>query len=237
MNLLLVDDDAISIRILADFIKPHLNNVDEVICANDGSEAYDIVLASHPDIIVTDIKMPIMTGIELIKRIRLIDEYDPHIIIISGYSDFSYARDALKLNVLDYILKPVDQDELIDKINQITTQESSYKDDPSEDVVERVKMYISEHLEDHLTLSEIADGFHYNAAYLGRRLKEDTGYSFTDYLLKLRVIKAKSLLINTHDTVKLISQAVGFRDPEHFSKRFKKVTGMTPSYFRKENQE
>lgn len=237
MNLLLVDDDTISINILAQYIKPHLPHIDGVLCAYDGDEAFDIVLSVHPDIIVTDIKMPTVTGIELIKKIRGMADYDPYIIIISGYNDFSYARDALQLHVMDYILKPIDQDELIEKINNCNPEANQIEEHQDQkDVIEQVKKYVANHLDESFTLLEIAEKFHYNAAYLGRLIKKNTESSFTDYVLKLRVLKAKSLLINTNEAIKLIAPQVGFQDPEHFTKRFKKVTGTTPSSYRKEHQ-
>jgi len=235
LNLLLVDDDRISIDILAEYIKPHLPYVDEIVCAYDGREAFDIILSTKPDIIVTDIRMPHTDGITLIKKIRMIEDYEPNIIIISGHSDFNYARDALKLHVLDYILKPIDQDELIEKISACI-EEIDIPKYHEEDIVEIVRAYIADHLDESFTLQEISEKYHYNAAYLGRLFKKNMGCSFSDYVLKLRVIKAQSLLIHTHDTIKQISQDVGFKDPEHFSKQFKKVANMTPSQYRLENQ-
>jgi two-component system, response regulator YesN len=236
MNLLLVDDDRISIDILRDFIKPHLERVDEVICAYDGTEAFDIIISVKPNIIVTDIKMHVLNGIELIKKVRALEHYHPFIMIISSYSDFEYARDALKLNVTDYILKPIDPDELIDKINACLKNESVKVSIDHEDIFEKVQKYLSENLRKPLRLKEIAHQFHYNAAYLGRLIKDKTGQFYSDYLLKLRVIKAQSLLVNTNQTIHKIASEVGFRDSEYFTKRFKRLTGYTPTEFRENNQ-
>lgn len=236
MNVILIDDDAVSIDILAAFIKPHLEHIDEVICAYDGNEAFDIILSTKPDIIVTDIEMPHVSGIDLLKKIQTIDKYAPHVIIISGYSNFEYARDALKLHVADYLLKPVDQDELIEKINGFTVQQDIENEGESENIFELVQSYISSHLHDTLRLYAIAEHFHYNAAYLGRIIKKETGTSFNEYVLKLRMIKAQSLLTITNQSIKEISIDVGFKDPEHFSKRFKKVVGVTPTDYRKQDK-
>jgi len=233
LNLLLVDDDRVSIDILAEYIKPHLTQIDEIFCAYNGQDAFDIIISVKPNIIVTDIKMPDVSGIDLAKKIRAVEAYEPIIIFISGYSDFNYARDALKLNVTDYILKPIDQEELITKINAISNQNAKPKNLADEDIIETVKKYISLHLDESLTLIAIADHFHYNPSYLGRLIKKNIGSSFSNYVLKLRVLKAESLLINTTKPIKQISLEVGFRDPEHFTKRFKKIVGVTPSSFRK----
>ncbi len=236
MNLLLVDDDRISINILADYIKPHLEQINEVICAYNGIEAYDIVISLKPDIIITDIKMPSMSGIDFIDKVQTIENYNPKVIFISGYRDFEYARKAIKLNVIDYILKPIDQDELIQRINSLTENYDGLFKKGNEDIINRVQKYLSNHLNDTLKLQEISKLFHYNAAYLGRLIKKETGYYYNDYVLKLRIIKAQSLLITTSDAINKIATEVGFKDPEHFTKRFKKVTGLTPSSYRNINQ-
>ncbi len=236
MNLILVDDDRISIDILAEYIKPHLKAINEVLCAYDGDEAFDVIISAKPDIIVTDIKMPKINGIELIKKVRTIEHYTPYVIIISSYSDFEYTREALKYNVFDYILKPIDQDELIEKINACVLSDQGQEAQTSEDTFEKVRAYLSDHLGTSLKLLDIAEVFHYNAAYLGRLIKDRTGLYFNDYLLKLRIIKAQSLLVNTDDLIHAISNDVGFKDPEHFTKRFKKATGMTPTAYRSEHQ-
>jgi two-component system, response regulator YesN len=234
--LLLVDDDSISVNILSEYIKPHINHVTEVLCAYDGNEAYDIILSIKPDIIVTDIKMPKMSGIELIKKIKIIDNYHPKVIIISSYNDFEYAREALKLNVLDYIVKPVDHEELIEKINLIIEplKHQIKKDD--EKIFDKVQKFVSNNLDQTLKLLEISEKFHYNAAYLGRLIKEKTGHNFNDYILKLRMIKAQSLLINSNFQIHKIGNDCGFKDPEQFTKKFKKITGLTPSMYRKQHQ-
>jgi two-component system, response regulator YesN len=232
----MVDDDRISIDILAEYTQPHLNHIDEVICAYDGKEALDVILSVKPDVIVTDIKMPSMSGIDLIKKVKTIQNYEPKILIISSYSDFEYAREALKLNVYDYIVKPIDHEELIQKINLCTEPDGEKNKETKPDIFDQIQHYLSSHLDESLKLLDISKMFHYNASYLGRLIKEKTGYYFNDYLLKLRIIKAQSLLIHTSDYIHIISSDVGFKDPEHFTKQFKKITGFTPTEYRNHHQ-
>jgi two-component system, response regulator YesN len=236
MTLLLVDDDKISVDILAEYIKPHLKNIREIRCAYDGNEAYDIVLSVKPKVIVSDIKMPNLSGIEFIKKVRSIEAYNPKIIIISSYSDFEYAREALKLNVFDYIVKPIDHEELAKKVNECMNDVVTEKADNDIDIYESLQYYISNNLSEQIRLVDISVRFHYNAAYLGRLIKEKSGCNFNEYVLKLRILKAQSLLIQTHDLIHKISADVGFKDPEHFSKKFKKITGLTPTDFRNQTR-
>jgi two-component system, response regulator YesN len=234
--LLFVDDDKISIDILSEYIKPHIKNISEVLCTYDGTEAFDVILSIKPDIIITDIKMPTMSGIQLLKKIKTIENYDPKIMIISSYSDFEYAREALKLNVVDYIVKPVDHEELVEKINQLSKSfhPQVIKDD--EQIFDRVQKFVSEHLDHTLKLIEISQKYHYNASYLGRLIKDKTGLNFNDYVLKLRIIKAQSLLSTSKHLIHKISSEVGFKDPEHFTKKFKRITGLTPTEYRIKHQ-
>jgi two-component system, response regulator YesN len=232
VKLLLVDDDRISIDILAEIIKPQLSLVNEIVCAYDGHEAYDVVISMRPSIVITDIKMPTVGGIELIKKIRQIENYNPAILIISSYSDFEYAREAMKLSVCDYIVKPIDQNEIIEKINACIKSNDDEDVHTNETIFEKVQTYVSTNLDEPLKLLDISKHFHYNAAYLGRLIKEKTGTNFNNYILKLRIIKAQSLLINTNLLIREISRQIGFKDPEHFTKKFKVITGMTPSEYR-----
>ena len=232
MIVLLVDDDRISIDILLEYIKPHLKNISEVLCAYDGHEAYDIILSIKPEIIVIDIKMPTMSGIQLIKKIKNIDHYQPKIIIISSYSDFEYAREAIKLSVLDYIVKPIDHEELIEKINLLVEPMKKEVKKDDEQIFDKIQKHFCDHLDQPLKLIEISEKYHYNASYLGRLIKDKTGLNFNDYVLKLRIIRAQSLLLNTNDLIHKISSDVGFKDPENFTKKFKKITGQTPSDYR-----
>lgn len=233
MNLLMVDDDRISIDILAEYIKPQLEYIHKISCAYDGEQAFDIIISLKPEIIITDIRMPKMSGMELIKKVRSIDGYEPYVIIISSYSDFEYAREALQLDVFDYIVKPIDQNELIDKVNACVKSNDMMNAETYEDIFDQIQKFISNHLDDSIKLVDISKRYHYNAAYLGRLIKERTGSSYNDYLLKLRVIKAQSLLSNSNLSISEISTKVGYKDPEYFSRRFKKVTGTTPSNYRK----
>jgi two-component system, response regulator YesN len=233
MEILMIDDDRVSIDILAEYIKPHLINIKNIVCCYDGNEAMDVILSSKPAIIITDIRMPVLNGIELIKRVRATCDYEPKIIIISGYNEFEYARSGIEFNVSDYILKPIDPDVLIDKINKLSQSvETKIDIVKNESVFDKIQQFITFNLGNDLKLNDISKHFHYNSAYLGRLIKSNTSMSFNEYLLKLRVIKAKSLLSNTTLSINQVSNEVGFKDSEYFTKRFKKSTGYTPSEYR-----
>ena len=81
--------------------------------AENGSEAIAMIEAHNPHVVITDIKMPLMDGLELIRRVNESGRPKPKFILLSGYREFDYARKALRYGVTDYLLKPVDEDELI----------------------------------------------------------------------------------------------------------------------------
>lgn len=97
--------------------------------AGNGQEALDILKSKKVDVIITDIKMPVMDGIELIKRVSEEFENKPAIIIISGYNEFEFAKAAIKYGVNDYLLKPIDENELMQTLEKIKMRISSEKED------------------------------------------------------------------------------------------------------------
>ena len=85
--------------------------------AGDGQEGYELIKKLTPDIIITDVNMPVMDGIEMLRKLEHVSNAE--CIIISGYSDFSYAQQAIKLGVRDYLLKPIDDDDFYRILNKV----------------------------------------------------------------------------------------------------------------------
>lgn len=122
MKMIIVDDERIGREGLIDFIDWRKDYGIEIVgVASNGEEGFNLYQSKKPDIILTDIKMPIMTGIEMAEKIRTID-LDVRIILLSAYSDFSYAQKALKTKVDDYLLKPIEEEEVRRLMNQIRVE-------------------------------------------------------------------------------------------------------------------
>lgn len=111
MRVLLVDDEIFTIRMLQNVIPWEELSLEVMGYAQSGEEAYEKVLKERPDIIISDIRMSGMSGIELLKKVHVYDS-GIRVILMSAYADFSYAKEALKAGCSDYILKPVDEMEL-----------------------------------------------------------------------------------------------------------------------------
>lgn len=118
VKIFLVEDEAIirnGIKNTIDWEKEGLEFVGE---AGDGEMAYPIILKSRPDILITDIQMPFMNGLELSRMIKK-ELPATKILILSGYGEFEYAKQAISIGVTDYLLKPVSSDKLLDALHDI----------------------------------------------------------------------------------------------------------------------
>ncbi|SFE48548.1 Helix-turn-helix domain-containing protein [Paenibacillus algorifonticola] len=214
--------------------------------AQDGKEALELVNREQPDLLITDIRMPVMDGIELIQSIH---RYYPRMrkIITSGFADFEYARQAIQFNVIEYLLKPIATTELARVYNRVKTLIEAERTDfktqmkslqPSgadtEELVQMVQGFMREHYSEDLSLEQIARSFNFTASYLSKIFIKHTEEPPSRYLMSLRINEAKYLLRNhSHLSVKEVGEQVGYSDQFYFSRIFKQMTGFTPKEFQK----
>ncbi len=211
-----------------------------VICgeATDGVKAWDRIRNLKPDVVITDIKMPEVDGLELIKRIREAG-MDTDVVILSGYSDFQYARTAIRYNCSDYMIKPVDEEELLEIMRKIAGKHNGTQEvEPEEGYASEnsiIHSMLSIMREDYKTVSQqmLAEEFHMSVSAVSNLFKKNTGRSYSDHLLEIRVEKAEQLLRTTNDSIEQIAEEVGYNDYFYFMKIFKKATGMSASKYRK----
>lgn len=206
--------------------------------AADGMQALAQIDALEPDIAIMDINIPIINGLKVIQLSR-IKHPDIAFIIVSGYDDFSYCREALRLQITDYILKPVNYDEFgscIDKlkISLFENHRSEEPDKQEERTINGITRYLQEHLAEELSLSVLADEFHLSAQYISQLFKNEIGVNFLAYLTGIRMEKAKKLLLSTALPITEISKQSGYGDYRVFTKVFKKAEGTTPSQYRRD---
>ena len=162
---------------------------------------------------------------------------------MSAYSDFEYARTALRLGVADYILKPVKKEELEKVLKTLSQhkekknlhpeiQETCVQKKENKNVIENIMEYIQKHYYENINVSELAEMYYLNDTYLSTLFKEKTGWTLKSYLESVRIEKAKSLLKSRDYTIAYVASAVGYTDPNYFSKVFKRYTDLTPRQFR-----
>ncbi len=256
-SVLIADDESIIRKGLKSFVKKH-GEFDVVAMAEDGQEALALSEELHPDVCLVDINMPFMNGLDFIERLTKISP-DSICVVITGYDDFSYVQRALRMHVKDYLLKPVNEDdfnklmsdikEVLEtrvKTNEIKTwQDYNYDklknidsgDNSYSEKIKDARQYIKEHFsEPDLSLGETADHIHVSSPYLSKKFKEETGDSFGEYLQRLRLSKALSLLADGDSPIYEIAYKCGYSSQHYFSTAFKKELNISPADYRKNVQ-
>lgn len=207
--------------------------------ASDGMEAINQIELLKPDIVIMDINIPIMSGLKVIELSRM--KYPSMaFIIVSGYDDFAFCRQALRLQITDYILKPVNFEEFgtcIDRLKVALYESGMQSEKGAEEQETRVIISITKHLQEHMeediSLAYLAEKFHLSAQYISQLFKNEIGVNFLAYLTNLRMEKAKKLLVTTALPITEVAEQVGYSDYRVFTKVFKKVESMTPSQYRR----
>lgn len=226
--------------------------------AENAAAGLELIKKLKPDLVITDIRMPLMDGIEMIRLIK--EEFDCEFLIISGYSEFEYAKQAVKLGVKDYLLKPIDDQELQQAISNIVAQIKKKKqvqkisDNFNEGDQSKIKFfqeqilenevnskafyiqeainYLKVHYQEEINIKDVAGILQISEGYLSRLFRTEINHTFVDYLTNLRIKKAMELLKDKTIKVYEVSSLVGYSDSRYFSVLFKKYVGVTPTEFR-----
>lgn len=206
--------------------------------AADGMEAITKIDEEQPDIVIMDINIPIINGLKVIQLSRV--KYPSMaFVIVSGYDDFSYCREALRLQITDYILKTVNYEEFgscIDRL-KISLYNNEVKEKPvvkKERVITGITKYMQEHLSEDVSLHILSEEFHLNSQYISQLFKNEIGVNFLTYLTNIRMEHAKKLLLSSSLSNAEVSEQSGYGDYRVFTKVFKKSEGITPSQYRRD---
>lgn len=210
--------------------------------AFDGQELLKMVSQHHPDVVFTDILMPVLGGLEVAQRIS---ERYPHIktIIVSGYNDFSYAQKAIQSRVSSYLLKPVKTDELAELLQSLAVELDSdnttlsettgmeYNMNP-EQLCTLLKSYIRCHYQESISFNKLSAELHYSPAYITKVFSQYTGVTPVKYLTDLRINLAIRMIEKSQAPVAQVGKEVGYPNQYYFSRVFKQHTGMSPMEYR-----
>ena len=259
-QIMLVEDEALVRESMAQntnwekfgFAPPHV--------FENGRQAADHLETVLPDVVITDICMPFLDGLELAK---LVYERFPEtiVVVLTGFSEFSYAQKAIRYHVHDYLLKPVDPDELEASIRrairQIETerklealapiqqeQEPEAPAAPHEEggdessqnalVMAHVRRYLEDNYMFDISLDSVGEILHISPAYLSAQFKKYQKMNFLDCLTELRINAAKELLNDPFRSSAEVASMVGYEDASYFARAFKKRTGVTPTQYRRQ---
>lgn len=244
-KLMIVEDEGIIRRGLVNSIDWSNMGFSVVSDAEDGKKALRLLKDNIPDVILTDIRMPIMDGLKLMSEVS--DQYPQiKLVVLSGYGDFFYAQHAIQCGALGYILKPTKDEDIkrvfyrvklvLDGIASAAVISELPKTRFLDPVIQRVEKYISENFHEKITLNDVAKIAYMNPTYFSTYFKQKTGSSFRDYLTRIRMDKAKELALTTDLKGYYISVMVGYDDYRHFSKLFREIHGASIAEMRKESR-
>ena len=205
--------------------------------ANNGLTAKEEIAMFKPDVVFTDIRMPGLSGLELLQEIPEVSP-DTKVVIISGYAEFSYAKEAVQHHAYDYLLKPIKEEDLARVMTSLTSEgledESDDSEAPAFDrLIDNVVSEIREHYMEDISLTSLASKYNVSMARLSEMIKENLKVNFSDYIASLRIQRAKELLRDESLSIQEIAEIVGYNDYFYFTKVFKKVEGISPSKYRK----
>ncbi len=220
---------------------------------SNGVEGIDAIKKYSPEIVIADINMPILAGLEMFEETS--EEHDYSAIILSGYSSFEYAQKAIELGVLGYLSKPLDIEELKEVIHkakkdielrrlvqknimenselkEIDLFKDSYSPQYGNDIVDQMLQIIFQQYDQKIVMRDVVQKLNYSETYLNRKFKETVGTTFNEYLNRYRIQKSIELLVNTKDlSIQEIAWKCGISDYKYFGSVFKKYIGCSPKEY------
>lgn len=242
LKVLIVDDEALVRRGIMLGVDWSARDCVVVGEAANGEEGIAAVERYKPNLIITDVRMPRMDGIEMMNRLREAG-CRAHVIVLTAHSDFSYARSALQFGADDYLLKPFRDQELMAAIDKVRRKEKELtaltpqdtlpleKGDKSKYVLQALE-YIAEHYADQdIAITSIAAHLGVSEGHLSHVFKKETSYTIISYLTQYRVHTAMKLLQDCRYKVYEVAEMVGYRDVAYFGSTFKKLVGVSPSEY------
>ena len=256
LKILIADDERFERELLGDIVSKCMGHEAEVRLAENGRQTVEIASIWGADLILLDIEMPGVNGIEAARQLK---EQRPEIkiIFVTAYSLFSYAHEAVRLGASDYILKPVDAQDVEKAVrrvaaqaeaerqlaelarngaSQIETPDSNAETDSSEKVsltMSKVKDYLQHNYMYDISLDSVSEILGMSPSYFSVMFKRSFGVGFVDYLNELRIQAAQELLDDPLRSTAEVASLVGYESANYFARIFKKKTGMTPTEYRR----
>lgn len=243
LDILVVEDEAPIREWVAYTISNISQEFNVVASACNGKEAYELAIKLKPQVIISDIKMPIMDGITLTKEIKSIMP-NVEIVLLTNYEEFSYAKQAISCGVYEYLIKsdirPKELKSLLEDINdkfkkyddnlylEIDKIEDKKQTDSYTKSIKKAIEYIDLNYSNPISLSDIAKYVYLSPEYFSRLFKEEVGENFSTYLTIYRIEKAEYLIKNSNMKISEIANDVGYSNPGYFSKSYKKYKGVSP---------
>ncbi len=260
-SILIADDEPIERMFLSKIIQKHYGDQLTIVQAVNGREAISLFEEQNCKIAILDIEMPGINGLAAAEEIRKRDK-DCSIIFLTAFDEFGYAKKAISVKALDYLLKPCPEEELISALDEAVRllderetllarlQKAEEDADGTRGMQEigegnmkpetvrsnlaksMILEYIHTHYKEDISLHDVAGSLHYSEAYFCKLFRQCFDKNFTTYIAEYRIEKAKQLLSDPIINIKEAGEEAGYRDANYFTKVFKRVTGLTPSEYR-----
>ena len=243
-RVILIDDEPLIVEGLKKVVRWEEYQCTVVATVEDAEKGAELIRTLQPDILFTDIRMPGVDGLTMLAGLR--SEFpDLQVTVLTGFRDFAYAQEAIRLGVARFLLKPSKMDEIREALACMTarlekkhTEQSAEQEEPEERenagsfLVNRALDYLEEHYAEKLTLQEVADACYVSQWHLSKLLNRYTKKNFYDLLNNRRIRAAKELLADPSLRIGDIGEIIGYADPAHFARVFRKIAGMSANEYR-----
>ena len=237
-RVVLIDDEPLIVEGLRRVVPWEDYGCEVVATAEDAVQGSRVIRELSPHILFTDIRMPGDDGLTMLAGLR--SEYpDMQVTVLTGYRDFSYAQEAIRLGVTRFLLKPSKMDEIrealsamTERLGRIQPEEESARETAGSFLVKQAMAYMEKHSAEKLTLQDVAEACYVSQWHLSKLLNRYTEKSFYDILHALRIEAAKKLLADPSLRIGDIGEMVGYADTAHFARVFKKLVGMSANEYR-----
>jgi len=240
VKLLIADDEDFIRNGMGNYIRTHSQRIDKIFLAANGQEALECIIRYKPDLMLLDVQMPKMDGLEVMEEAQR-SGILPKTIILSGFDEFRYAQKAIRYGVEDYMLKPCRSTEIMDRLDKIIdhlegiVREQSADEHGANRIVFGALAYMNEHYSENLALADVAEKLNITSGYLSTLFSQNESGGFVETLNRIRIEHACTYLHQNHLKTYEIAYKMGFKDEKYFSRVFKKVTGVAPYEYRKIN--
>ena len=252
-KILIAEDELIERMVLCKTLRKHLGELCDIFESKNGREALEVFAREQPQIAILDIEMPGINGLEVARKIRESGR-DCAILFLTGFDKFSYAKQAISIRALEYLLKPYNEQELIYAVeeamqyasrfakqsarNELSAEESLPAREESNESIrlslirEDIRTYIGKNYREDISMQSAAQAMGYSEAYFCKLFKQCFRVNFSAYLNEDRIEKAKAMMADPRVNIKDVGLACGYSDSNYFARVFKRITGQTPSDYR-----
>lgn len=232
MKIMIVEDEFHTRRGLSKIISSMGEPYQLIGEAENGYEGMIMIKHMNPDVVITDVKMPKLDGLQMISNIRECN-MEITFVILSGYAEFDYAQKGISLGVSEYLLKPITKSKLMETMKKINEdflekgEEVINKNQEYSPIVSAILSDIEKNYSQKISLEEYSERFKMTPEYISRIFSKEVGQAFSNYLTSLRIDKAKELLMDKNYKIYEIACMVGYNDVQYFCRVFRRIVGVS----------